>query len=379
MEQTKPVLRPENDRVELLRGDLDEWYVNRPNGLEQGFTIPRPPEGDGPLVVAGRFSGALSVALHADLLGADLKNNDGATVLRYAHLAAFDALGNDLECWIEVDGRELRLVVDDREAIYPVTIDPLLSLPSWTANGTQTYGAFAAAVATAGDVNGDGFADILVGASAYDNGQSDEGRVYLYLGSAAGPDTSAAWIEELDIANLYFGTQVATAGDVNGDGYADVIVSALRTSNPRPNEGVAYLYLGSGAGLATSPRGPSKATRPTRPSDGSPAPATSTATATPTSSSARAVSTTRRSTKDASGSSTARRAGSARARHGLSNRTSPMPSSATASAPPETSTATGLPMSSSAPTDFTRSIPRRQDLRLPRFGFGCAGITELDL
>ena len=41
-------------------------------------------------------------------------------------------------------------------------------------------------MATAGDVNGDGFSDVIVGAPYYDNGEFDEGRAFLYLGSAAG-------------------------------------------------------------------------------------------------------------------------------------------------------------------------------------------------
>ena len=41
-------------------------------------------------------------------------------------------------------------------------------------------------MATAGDVNGDGYADVIVGAPDYDNGQTDEGRAFVYHGSAAG-------------------------------------------------------------------------------------------------------------------------------------------------------------------------------------------------
>ena len=118
---------------------------------------------------------------------------------------------------------------------------------------TVSYLRLGLQVSTAGDVNGDGYADVLVGAQSYDHGQGDEGRVYLYLGSAAGPETSAAWIEEPDVANVHLGTEVATAGDVNGDGYADVIVSGSGFSDPEFNEGIAYVYHGSGAGLAADP------------------------------------------------------------------------------------------------------------------------------
>ena len=51
-------------------------------------------------------------------------------------------------------------------------------------------------MATAGDVNGDGYADVIVGAPDYDNGQTDEGRAFVYHGSAGGLSASPAWTAE---------------------------------------------------------------------------------------------------------------------------------------------------------------------------------------
>ena len=45
-------------------------------------------------------------------------------------------------------------------------------------------------------MNGDGFSDVIVGAIGYDNGQTDEGRAFLYLGSPAGLGTNPAWSAE---------------------------------------------------------------------------------------------------------------------------------------------------------------------------------------
>ncbi len=58
--------------------------------------------------------------------------------------------------------------------------------PAWTAEGDQADAQFGCSVATAGDVNGDGYADVIVGATDFDNGQTDEGRAFVYHGSAAG-------------------------------------------------------------------------------------------------------------------------------------------------------------------------------------------------
>jgi uncharacterized repeat protein (TIGR01451 family) len=126
--------------------------------------------------------------------------------------------------------------------------------PAWTAEGDQAQAYFGCSVATAGDVNGDGYGDVIVGAYGYDNGEISEGRAFAYLGSAVGLGGTPAWIAESDQGGAEFGWSVATAGDVNGDGYADVIVGAHNHDiAPFANEGRAFAYLGSAAGLSTNP------------------------------------------------------------------------------------------------------------------------------
>jgi hypothetical protein len=117
----------------------------------------------------------------------------------------------------------------------------------------QVGDGFGESVWTAGDVNGDGYADVIVGALRYENGQSKEGRAYVYHGAVDGLAITSAWDDEGDQDYAYFGYAARTAGDVNGDGYADVIASAPGFDGGRTNEGVAYVYHGSAAGLATSP------------------------------------------------------------------------------------------------------------------------------
>ncbi|MFN8549201.1 MAG: FG-GAP-like repeat-containing protein [Candidatus Eisenbacteria bacterium] len=114
-------------------------------------------------------------------------------------------------------------------------------------------GGFGGWVSDAGDVNGDGFQDLLVGSSLYSNGQANEGRALLYLGAAGGVSTSASWIVESNVVGARFGYRVSTAGDVNGDGFDDVLIGAVRFTNGQTTEGKAFLYLGSAAGLSTTP------------------------------------------------------------------------------------------------------------------------------
>jgi hypothetical protein len=96
-------------------------------------------------------------------------------------------------------------------------------------------------VACAGDVNGDGYADLLVGAAAYGGGQ---GRAYLVLGSSSLGSLSlsdASVVKYTGESGSNAGISVAGAGDVNGDGYADLLVGAQWASS---GQGRAYLVLG---------------------------------------------------------------------------------------------------------------------------------------
>jgi len=106
-----------------------------------------------------------------------------------------------------------------------------------------TGAGYGSAVATAGDVNGDGYADVVVGVQ----GSGEPGECFVYLGAEGGPSSTPSFTLDLAPgADSTFGASVATAGDVNGDGYADVIVGAWGAMR-------AYLYLGEASGLATAP------------------------------------------------------------------------------------------------------------------------------
>jgi hypothetical protein len=106
-------------------------------------------------------------------------------------------------------------------------------------------------VSTAGDVNGDGYSDVIIGAPYYDNGETDEGRAYLFHGinAVAGLSASPAATRESDQVNAHFGWSVNTAGDVNGDGYSDVIIGAPDYDNGQTDEGRAFVYRGSSTGI----------------------------------------------------------------------------------------------------------------------------------
>ena len=234
-------LAPRDNRIEYRRGALIEWYVNEPRGLKQGFTLSAPPDelarGEAldalavsPAPGRGRadapaaeslvhldleLSGDLRPSFAADGRSIDFMTASGAQAVHYAELVVTDATGRELESWMEGVAepvRGVRIVFDARDAVYPVTVDPLATSPAWTAESDQAGSDFGFFVATAGDVNGDGYSDVIVGAQTYDNGETDEGRAFVYLGSPAGPAATAAWTAESDQAGARFGWSVSRPG-----------------------------------------------------------------------------------------------------------------------------------------------------------------------
>ena len=120
-----------------------------------------------------------------------------------------------------------------------------LALPqrrAWTVNGAAAECQLGYSVATAGDVNGDGYSDVIVGIPYQTNGQAGEGVAVGLPGSGAGLSTTPSWFAESNQAGAHFGLSVGTAGDVNGDGFADVIVGAPDFDGGQTNEGRAFVY-----------------------------------------------------------------------------------------------------------------------------------------
>jgi hypothetical protein len=129
----------------------------------------------------------------------------------------------------------------------------LPGIPNWTASGDQEGDLFGISVSTAGDVNNDGYGDVIIGASLYDNGETDAGRVFIYHGSATGLSNTPDWTAAGNQAHIFFGGSVATAGDVNGDGYSDVVIGAYGFDYEQGMQGQAFVYYGSANGLLSTP------------------------------------------------------------------------------------------------------------------------------
>ncbi len=216
-----------------------EFFQNDRRAVAQGFVLAERPAGDGELAVWVRYEG-LRARAEGDAIVFAAGGHDRVKV---SGLVVRDAAGRSLPARLELAAGALRLAIDDREASYPIVINALATAPSWTATGEAPGDGFAFAVASAGDVNGDGYGDVIVGANGY---AAYTGRAYLFLGAPTGLAATAAWTKTGEGSYHDFGAAVASAGDVNDDGYADVLVGAPRYAS---STGRAYLFLGSAAGL----------------------------------------------------------------------------------------------------------------------------------
>ncbi|MBC8047456.1 MAG: FG-GAP repeat protein [Fimbriimonadaceae bacterium] len=139
-----------------------------------------------------------------------------------------------------------------RVYVYYGSEDGLGSAP-WIAEIDQEGITFGSHVSHAGNVNGDEYDDIIIGSRKYNDGENAEGAAFVYYGSALGMEEDYAWHYESDLANTKLGQSVSTAGDVNNDGYNDIIISGHNYSQPETDEGIAYMFLGSEDGLSLTP------------------------------------------------------------------------------------------------------------------------------
>lgn len=131
----------------------------------------------------------------------------------------------------------------------------LAARPARDLAGIAAADEFGFSVAGAGDLNGDGYGDVAISApAAASGGRMQTGTVSVYYGSSTGIAPAPGHVLAGTAALEGFGTAVASAGDVNADGFGDLVVgSVFAAPMGRTTAGTASVFLGSAAGVQTTP------------------------------------------------------------------------------------------------------------------------------
>jgi hypothetical protein len=208
--ESLPPVRPTfgRNRVALQYGTLSEWYLNGPAGIEQGFDLREKPLpiASGSLLLRMDISGGL----RPELAGGEvrLRAADGTTPLRYGKLFARDAGGRLLAASLSVDGNAIVVSVDDRNARYPLRIDPLVwaEQQELLASDGMAGDQFATSVSVSGDT-------ALVGAPGDGIAGPGTGSAYVFV------RTNNVWKKQQGLSASYasstdgFGASVSADGD----------------------------------------------------------------------------------------------------------------------------------------------------------------------
>jgi hypothetical protein len=222
--------------ISSSRGSVNEWYVNGPMGLQQGFTVTEKPQaGAGPLKIALALVGARAGTVDADGTGVMLNKTDGSPLYRYSGLVVRDAQGLQAEAWLEAKADTLTICVDDTGHTYPLYIDPVMQVARLTASNSNNPNSTIMSVAISGDT-------VVVG----EFGDLDmtlnyiPGSAYVFVKPESGWSnmTQTAKLTPSDSAiNDFFGISVAISGDT-------VVVGAYgQAIAGRNTPGSAYVFV----------------------------------------------------------------------------------------------------------------------------------------
>lgn len=269
-----------------LRFDYGRYaltYNNSEEGMEQRFIVYKRPAGKGGLEIEMSLTGDLQASIGGKDQLLFCKTGDAAPIkLVYDQLKVWDRNKKILPARMSLAGNRLVLHVDDKNAVYPLTIDPLNHTPLWNgiASGmgvtvsASTPMLYGFSVSGAGDVDNDGIDDIIIGAPTYTTvntitivgadvttatitfGTGAVGAAFIYYGvNAAPPSTVASKLIQptgLSLGAL-FGFSVSSTGKIDANNSGVVIgapgqkitLSNLLGISAEFSVGRAYVYSGT--------------------------------------------------------------------------------------------------------------------------------------
>ncbi len=252
VKEVKPITH--GNRVEYPRDAvLTEWYINRPTGLEQGFTLLSPPERSadesGKLVFEFAVSGELNPECLNDGKSISFVKNDGQSVLSYSKLYAFDANDDEIPATMILRDGKLLLEIEDERAVYPITIDPVVQSETKLVagvnddyntmiNNTSYSEDYGNSVSISGDT-------VVVGNPQDDDGGDDNGSAYVYIKVGMGWVQQAKLLASQPYDGGMFGVDVAISGDTIVIG-AKYSYGHTDPETGRWNDGLVYVFERSG-------------------------------------------------------------------------------------------------------------------------------------
>ncbi|RLE21451.1 MAG: hypothetical protein DRJ65_16010, partial [Acidobacteria bacterium] len=257
--ETEPaVLEATENRLEIRRGAITESYVNDQGGLQHILTINEKPPGGGPLVIELEWSAAgISLSDRA----VEFRSASGRRLV-YSGDQVHDATGAPLKLSMSCHGDRIRLTVSGPDPVFPITVKNLLTGAANTVLEGNVANLYFGGEVASGDLNGDGFADVVATAPNWDGGQVEEGAVLVFHGGPTGISSNGSGsiaaaanaIIESDVPYMDWPRRVAVVGDVNGDGYNDLAAGddSWTPGNPPPPHdwwGAVWIFHGSVTGI----------------------------------------------------------------------------------------------------------------------------------
>ena len=231
------------NRVDLNYGTIDEWLVNGPAGLEQGFNVTPSPQSQagGSLTLELALGGNLVATVDAAGDGLTLSGPGGAAALSYTGLTAYDATGKTLPASLEVlseaDRQDLLIRVDTAGAKGQITIDPFLQTAELTAFDGAADDGYGESVAVSGNT-------LVVGAPDAMVGSNEQGAAYVFTESASGWTQTAKLTASDGAAYDRFGSSVAISGNTL------VVGAPYATVGGVSDRGAAYVFTEPTSGWA---------------------------------------------------------------------------------------------------------------------------------
>jgi Ca2+-binding RTX toxin-like protein len=216
-------------------------------------------------IVYGRTYGYPSTFNLSDINGANgfrVIGDAGNANLGFDVSSAGDVNGDGYEDLIlGAPGKSAYVLFGGGALAATINVSSLNGTNGFEITAGAAYDRIGTAVSSAGDVNGDGFADIFIGAYGADTNGSGSGDSYVIFGKASG-FTADLSVTALDGTNGFriggvgandgSGKDLQYAGDINGDGFSDLIIGAHRADATGTDSGAAYVIFGKATGYTAA-------------------------------------------------------------------------------------------------------------------------------